>query len=60
MRHQLTVDVGVVDGKRKQLPSGTRRRKKLGQRLTPSAATSPKAHTCIRPMSRSPKRARTG
>lgn len=60
VHYQLTVDVGIVDGKRKQLRKRTRRRKKLGQHWTPYAAMSPRAHTCIHPGSRSPKRARTG
>jgi hypothetical protein len=60
IRYQLTVDVGIVDGQRKQLRKRYGTEKRLGPHWMLCAATSPRAHTCIRQGSHWPKHARTG
>lgn len=60
VRYQLTVDVGTVDGKRKQLRSATRPKERREKRSTRFAARSPRAPTCIPRSSRWRKRVQTG
>ena len=56
VRYQLTVDVGIVNGKRKQLRKRYATEKEACDALTGSAATSPRAPMCTRRRSRSRRR----